>query len=547
MTGAVNYTVQIQIIIILLAGIIGAKIAERARLPIVIPLVITGYLIGPYSPIGLNVFNPLDLGVSLETITNILIPLILFHAGLSFDVEVLKRIYRPVFALATLGVLISAILFALIGHYLFNIDLISSLLIGTAVAATDIAAVEAVLSGIRIKEEVMSTLIGESAFNDATAIVLVSILLSLIRMGEVNITSAFVEFLRQFIGGILLGYTMGIIVSGLVSKLKLEKYLVYFSLLLFLGTYTIATFILTTYSFVNPAVAVVISGIVFREHFTRRGVVTTEGLHTLSFWENIVFISEVIIFMVLGASISYATISESIVIALVMLVIAILISRPIAVFLSTIGFKGFTTKEKLFMSLLGARGSVSAGLANIILISGIPQSQMSFNTILIITIASLLIVGFGGRKLAKYLCEIEVPPIVQRYESLKAEYLATQEALRELNMRYSEGLLDVETFTQLENELREELARLEKEIASISENEEMKVMRLQELLEERRELIEVKIRYLDHLKARGEISEGAYNKMVNKYRLEIRKIETEMAKIRRRAYRKTPRKEKTKG
>ncbi len=533
MVSAADYTTQIQIIIILLTGVIGAKIAERIRIPIVIPLLLTGYLIGPFSPIGLNIFNPLELGVSLETFTNILVPIILFYEGLAFDVEILKRTYRPIIALATLGVVVSAFLFAYLGHYLLGLDLVSSFLIGTAVAATDVAAVEAVLRGIKVKEEILSTLVGESAFNDATAIVLVSVILGLIRTGELNISLAVSEFLRQFIGGILLGYVMGTILGTLVKRFKLEEHALYFSLILFVATYALATFILTTYSFVNPAVAIVIAGIVFREYFTEKGVLMMHGVETLSFWENIVFIAEVIIFMVLGASFSIHTISKDLLCGIILLIVAVLIVRPIAVFLSTIGYKPFSFKEKLFISLLGARGSVSAALANLILVSGIFYAQKIFNIILIITVATLLIIGFGGRKIASVLCEIRISPILVKYETFKAQYLATQTALKELARKYSEGLIDIETYNRLESELRGELSDLEREISALSDIEEMRRLREEEVLKEKRRLVEIKLRYLEHLRATSEISDEVYDQLKKRYMAEIRRIERKMIKFRR--------------
>ena len=47
-----------QVIIVLLAGIIGAKLSERFGLPMIIPLFISGYIIGPE---GLGIFAPRNL------------------------------------------------------------------------------------------------------------------------------------------------------------------------------------------------------------------------------------------------------------------------------------------------------------------------------------------------------------------------------------------------------------------------------------------------------------------------------------------------------
>jgi cell volume regulation protein A len=527
----IGYTTQIQLIILLLSGIIGAKIAEKIRIPIIIPLLLTGYFIGPYSPIGLTIFNPLELGVSLETITHLLIPLILFYEGMDFDIEVLKRIYRPIFSLATLGVVISAALFAAVGYYLFKLDFVTSTLIGTAVAATDVAAIEVITAGLTLKEEIVSTLIGESAFNDAMVIVLITILLGVIQGGNIDPNFVTLEFFRQFMGGILLGYTMGVVVGGIVDKLKMKEHLLYFSLLLFLATYTLSTFILTTYSFVNPAVAVVVSGIVFRHYFAPRGIVPIEGMETLSFWENIVFIAEVIIFMTLGAAISIEGLLSNAYTGIILMLIALFVVRPIAVFISTTGFAEFTTNEKLFISLAGARGTVSAAVANLILISAITNAEIIFNIILIITLASLLFVGFGGKHLADYFCKVKVTPIHLKYEKLKSRYIALQDALKELELKYDEGLIDIKIYRMLSREVQKEMEKLDEEMHALYEDKEMKWMVEMEALKLRRELVRIKLRAIKHLNSKGEISSETYNELREEYLKELKELDKKLDKL----------------
>jgi cell volume regulation protein A len=95
-----------QVIIVLLAGIIGAKLAERFGLPIIIPLFISGYLIGPE---GLGIFAPLELGLSLSVIVTLAIPIILFNEGMRIDLKLLNEFKLTVFLLATLAVVVSAV------------------------------------------------------------------------------------------------------------------------------------------------------------------------------------------------------------------------------------------------------------------------------------------------------------------------------------------------------------------------------------------------------------------------------------------------------
>jgi cell volume regulation protein A len=527
----ISYATQIQLIVLLLSGIIGAKIAERIRIPIIIPLLLTGYFIGPFSPIGLTIFNPLELGVSLETVTHLLIPLILFYEGMAFDIEMFKRIIRPVFSLATLGVVVSAILFAGVGYYILKLDFVTSILIGTAVSATDVAAIGVIMAGLTVKKEIVSTLIGESAFNDALVIVLITILLGMIEGEGIELGFVIVEFFRQFMGGVLLGYTMGIVIGAIVDRLKMKEHLLYFSLILFLATYTLSTFILTTYSFVNPAVAVVVSGIVFRHYFAPRGVVPIEGLDTLSFWENIVFIAEIIIFMTLGAAISIEGLISNAFTGLILMIIALFVVRPIAVFISTIGFAEFTLNEKLFISLAGARGIVSAAVANLILISSIANADVIFNIILIITLSSLLFVGFGGKYLAFYLCKIGVSPIHLKYEKLKSQYIALQDVLRELELKYQEGLIDIRIYRILSRDVQMEMEKLDMEMHKLYEDEEMKRMVELEAIKLKRDLVRIKLRAIKHLNSKGEISTETYEDLKETYTREMEELDKQLTKL----------------
>lgn len=77
-----------QVIIVLLAGIIGAKLSERFGLPMIIPLFISGYIIGPE---GLGIFVPLELGLSLSVIVTLAIPVILFDEGMRIDLKLLNE------------------------------------------------------------------------------------------------------------------------------------------------------------------------------------------------------------------------------------------------------------------------------------------------------------------------------------------------------------------------------------------------------------------------------------------------------------------------
>ena len=73
-----------QVMIILLAGIVAAKLSDRLGLPSIIPLFIIGYIVGPDV---LGVFAPLSLGLSLSALVTLAIPVILFDEGMRIDLR----------------------------------------------------------------------------------------------------------------------------------------------------------------------------------------------------------------------------------------------------------------------------------------------------------------------------------------------------------------------------------------------------------------------------------------------------------------------------
>jgi len=95
-----------QVIIVLLAGIVGAKLSEHFGLPMIIPLFLSGYLIGPK---GIGIFVPSELRLSLSVIIVLVIPVILYSEGMHIDLKLLNEFKLPIFLLATLAVVISAI------------------------------------------------------------------------------------------------------------------------------------------------------------------------------------------------------------------------------------------------------------------------------------------------------------------------------------------------------------------------------------------------------------------------------------------------------
>jgi NhaP-type Na+/H+ or K+/H+ antiporter len=378
-----------QVIIVLLAGIIGAKLSERVGLPPVIPLFLSGYIIGPD---GLGIFAPLELGLSLSVIVTLAIPVILFDEGMRIDLRLLNQFKWSIFLLVTLAVFISTVGVGLVAHFAFGLPPLVALLMGSILAATSPAAVIAITKQLGVQRKIGTIMEAEASFNDATSIVLFTIFSGAILGAGLSFSGAFFAFLRLFFGGLVVGALLSLAAGFLVKKFNMQEYAVYLSLVIFLGAYSVAE-LLTA----SGATAVVTAGLVL----SRPMFEASRQEKVLDFWSNIAFLAQSIVFLVLGAGFSISMLTSVWFQALVIILLLFFVIRPVSVFAATYFERRLSRGEKLFLSWIGARGVVPASLAASAIGLGITGAPEIFNITVVVVLASLLITGFTGRRMAR--------------------------------------------------------------------------------------------------------------------------------------------------
>ncbi|MGQ9566404.1 MAG: cation:proton antiporter [Candidatus Bathyarchaeales archaeon] len=382
-----------QVIIVLLAGIIGAKLSERFGLPIIIPLFISGYLIGPE---GLGIFAPLELGLSLSVIVTLAIPIILFDEGMRIDIKLLNEFKLTVFLLATLAVIISAVGVGLVAEWIFGMPPFVAFLTGSILAATSPGATVAIVKQLKVERRISTIMEAESSLNDATSIVLFVIFSGAILSGELSFSGAVFSFLRLFFGGLVVGALIALIAGFFIERLNVQEYAIYLSLVIFLAAYSVAELLTASAATAVVASGLVLGGILKRPTF---GALRQEKV--LEFWSNIAFLAQSIIFLVLGAGFSTSMLTSVWFQATAITLLLFFVIRPISVFAASHFEKKLTRKEKLFLSWTGARGAVPAALAASAIGLGIVEGPQIFNVVLVVVLESLLIIGFTGRKMAR--------------------------------------------------------------------------------------------------------------------------------------------------
>ncbi|WDE14686.1 sodium:proton antiporter [Thalassomonas haliotis] len=351
-------------LIFAITGIAGLVVIRFIKLPYSLALVLLGFLLS----LSIQAFH-WDSGIRASNFQDlmlfVLLPVLIFEAAFVLDSKLLFKFLPNVLTLATIGLLVSTVLTAVllfygIGHPGF--PFIAALITGAVVSATDPVAVVAQLKALKAPAELNVLIEGESLFNDATAIALFTILVSIgIGAAEPDVLSGLVQFLKIFFGGVLVGMLMGCMFAFALKLLTVNvPTLVLVSLVLAYGSFYIGEH----FFHVSGIVAVLFAAIAFKSHGREALSPVEDDIHTI--WESIGFIANVFVFVLLGLVVSVDMFTERW-LAIGLAVIAATVARFIAVYSST-SLSRFTLGQTIdpryppIMIWGGLRGAVTIAL-----------------------------------------------------------------------------------------------------------------------------------------------------------------------------------------
>ncbi len=240
------------------------------------------------------------LDITSETVLFVFLPALVFESALAIDARRLMEDIAPILMLAVIGLLISTVVVGLTLQAVTGVTLLVCLLLGAIVSATDPVAVVAIFKDLGAPKRLAILVEGESLFNDATAIVVFTILSAMV-LGEsdAGALAGIGSFLKVFFGGIAVGYILARIFAALMQwlgdavlpKITLTLTLAYLSFLL-----------AEHYLHVSGVMAVVTAALVLgsrgRSIFSRAGWHEMEGV-----WEQVGFIANSVIFVLVGIAV----------------------------------------------------------------------------------------------------------------------------------------------------------------------------------------------------------------------------------------------------
>lgn len=204
--------------LIFLVGLALASICQKLKLPRIIGMLLTGILLGPYV---LNLFDKSILGISAD-LRQMALVIILIKAGLSLNIQDLKKIGRPAILMSFLPAVFEILAFILFAPHLLGINYIESAIMGAVLGAVSPAVV--VPRMVQLMEEKYGTdksipqlILAGASLDDVFVIVLFSTFIS-IAQGESARVIDFINIPISIILGILLGAIFGFILAWFFEK-----------------------------------------------------------------------------------------------------------------------------------------------------------------------------------------------------------------------------------------------------------------------------------------------------------------------------------------
>jgi cell volume regulation protein A len=389
------------LILLIVGGVLAASIvvafsAARAGVPSLVAFLGLGMLLGSDGLGGIE-FDDAELARKVGVVA---LAAILFEGGLATSWRRLREVAIPATLLATVGVVVTALLTALAAYALFDLSWLESVLLGAVVSSTDAAAVFATLRFTHIRRRLARTLEAETGGNDPMAIALTIGLIDWIEKPNYGIGDLSLLLLRQLGLGLVIGVALGLVATWAFARLP-------HSIGAFAPVASIAagalSFGVADVSGGSGFLAVYLVGLAVGSTPSRfRG-------QLVAFHEGLAFIAQVVMFVVLGLLVFPHELGSVALSGLALAALLVLLIRPIAVWVST-ALSRFTNRERALLGWAGLRGAVPIVLGAIVLSSNVHDSKTIFNAVFFVVVVSTLVQGTTLEWVAEKLQVVSLAP-----------------------------------------------------------------------------------------------------------------------------------------
>lgn len=396
---------------IIIFGILAQWVAWKFKIPAILPLILIGLLVGPISTLftedqqkwiqprwdGERGLFP---GDSLFYFVSLAISIILFEGGLTLKRNEIKSVGPAITKLITIGSTVTFFGAGIAAHFIFGLSYEISFLFSALIIVTGPTVIGPILRNIPLRKDVSAVLKWEGILIDPIGALVAVLVFEFISVGEGTgyTKTALIEFGKILLFGTTFGFTFAHALAFTIKKKWIPHYL--------LNVVSLSVVLLVfvesdLFAHESGLLAVVVMGMVM-------GNTNLPNIKELLYFKeslSVLLIS--ILFILLAANIEIKDMelvfnwNTAILFAIIVFII-----RPVGVFLSSGGSK-LKLNEKLFISWVGPRGIVAAGIASLfgtkLVQSGVEGAQYITPLVFTIVLGTVLLNATTARLFAKLL------------------------------------------------------------------------------------------------------------------------------------------------
>ncbi|MBT4869327.1 MAG: sodium:proton antiporter [Polaribacter sp.] len=395
---------------IIILGIVAQWVAWKLKIPAILPLLLIGLLVGPIAAEYLSddggkwiepIWNGekgLFPGDGLYYFVSLAISIILFEGGLTLKRSEIKNVGPVITKLITLGSAITFFGAGVVAHYIFDLGWELSFLFSGLIIVTGPTVITPILRNIPLKKDISTVLKWEGILIDPIGALVAVLVFEFISVGGGGAftKTALIEFGKILLFGTTFGFTFAHALAFSINKKLIPHYLLNVVAL----SAVLLVFVLSEiFAHESGLLAVVVMGMVL-------GNGNLANLKELLYFKeslSVLLIS--ILFILLSANIN---IEDLFLLytwkTVVLFAVVVFIIRPIAVFASTLN-SNLKLNEKLFISWVGPRGIVAAGIASLfgskLIKQGVDGAEYITPLVFMIVLGTVLLNATTARFFAK--------------------------------------------------------------------------------------------------------------------------------------------------
>lgn len=369
----------LSIALIMLVGMAAAVLSKKVGLPGLVGMILTGAILGPCV---LNLIDDSILNISSE-LRKIALIIILTRAGLTLDLDDLKRAGRPALLMCFLPASFEILGMILVAPHLLHISILEAAILGAVIAAVSPAVVvpkmiQLMEEGYGMNKQIPQIILAGASVDDVFVIVLFTSFTGLAQGDQISVMK-FVNIPISIIAGILIGAVIGIALGIFFTKVHMRD--------------TIKVIIMLSLAFILvsleemitiPVTFAALISVMFMGIFLKRKKADTSARLSAKF-NKLWVMAEIILFVLVGASVDITFISKA-GLKTVILIFAVLVFRMAGVFICMLGTK-LNGKERLFCMLAYTpKATVQAAIGGVPLAMGLACGNI------VLTVAVIAIV-----------------------------------------------------------------------------------------------------------------------------------------------------------